>query len=164
ALTTLLAGLYPGWLITQVKTVNVFKNWFDGATPIRGFGLQKVLIVFQFTIALAFIISTIIVSTQLRHTLKADMGFNKDATVLVDVPWKYLQDPRYENKQFTLLNEIRALPGVSGVALGTAPLSSGYSSSPFGYTADGQEPVEITGFKKTIDTAYLALYDMELLA
>src|SRR5690606_13402507 len=53
---------------------------------------------------------------------------------------------------------------VSGAALGTAPLSSGYSSSPFGYMADGQEPVEITGFKKTIDTAYLALYDMELLA
>ncbi|MGV3761458.1 ABC transporter permease [Parapedobacter sp.] len=163
-LINLLAGLYPGWLITRVKTVNVFKNWFDGATPTRGFGLQKVLIVFQFTIALVFIICTIIVSTQLRHTLKADMGFNKEATVLVDVPWKYLNDPRYEDKQFTLLHEIRTLPGVSGVALGTAPLSSGYSSSPFGYEADGKEPLEITGFKKTIDTAYLALYDMALVA
>src|SRR5690606_5948268 len=164
ALTTLLAGLYPGWLITQVKTVNVFKNWFDGATPIRGFGLQKVLIVFQFSIALVFIICTIIVSTQLRHTLKADMGFDKDATVLVDIPWKYTSDPQYEGKPFTLLNEIRTLPGVANVALGNAPLSSGYSSSPFGYAPDGKEPLEITGFKKTIDTAYLALYGMELLA
>ncbi len=164
ALITLLAGLYPGWLITRIKTVNVFKNWFDGATPIRGFGLQKVLIVFQFSIALVFIICTIIVSTQLRHTLKADMGFNKDATVLVYVPWKYTSDPHYEGKQFTLLNEIRTLPGIANVAMGDAPLSSGYSSSPFGYAADSKEPVEITGFKKTIDTAYLALYDMELLA
>src|SRR5690606_25876030 len=112
-LITLLAGLYPGWLITRVKTVHVFKKWFDGATPTRGFGLQKVLIVFQFSIALVFIICTIIVSTQLRHTLKADMGFDKDATVLVDIPWKYTSDPQYEGKPFTLLNEIRTLPGVA---------------------------------------------------
>ncbi|HWK58849.1 MAG TPA: ABC transporter permease [Parapedobacter sp.] len=163
-LVTLAAGGYPSWLITRVKTVNVFKKWFDNQTPIRGFSLQKVLIVFQFTIALVFIICTIIVSTQLRHTLKADMGFDKDATVLVDVPWKYTNDPHYEGKQFTLLTEIRTLPGVANVAMGTAPLSSGYSSSPFGYVPDGKDPIEITGFKKTIDTAYLGLYKMELLA
>ncbi|WP_090974380.1 FtsX-like permease family protein [Parapedobacter composti] len=162
-LTTLLAGLYPSWLITKVKTVDVFKNFFVSPSVHR-FSLQKILIVFQFTIALIFIICTIIVGAQLRHTMKADMGFDKDATVLVNVPWKYLSDPRYQDKQFTLLNELRNLPGVDQVAMGTAPLSSGYSSSPFGYTPQGEAPVEIISFKKTIDTAYLALYRMELLA
>src|SRR5690606_27467714 len=71
---------------------------------------------------------------------------------------------RYEGKPFTLLNESRTLPGGAEVAMGTAPLSSGYSSSPFGYVPDGKDPIEITGFKKTIDTAYLGLYKMELLA
>ncbi|SEL52303.1 ABC transporter permease [Parapedobacter koreensis] len=163
-LITLLAGLYPGWLITKVKTVNVFKNFFATSSTKRRFSLQKVLIVFQFTIALVFIISTIIVGAQLRHTLKADMGFNKDAIVLVNVPWKYLSDPRYQDKQFALLGELRNLPGVDQVAMGTAPLSSGYSSSPFGYAPEGKDPVEIISFKKTIDTAYLTLYQMELLA
>jgi len=163
-LVTLLAGLYPSWLITRVKTVDVFKNFFSAATPARRFSLQQVLIVFQFTIALVFIISTIIVGTQLRHTLKADMGFNKEAVVLVSVPWKYLSDPRYKDKQFTLLNELRQLRGVEKVALGSAPLSSGYSSSPFGYAPDGKDPVEIMGYKKFIDTAYLDLYQMDLLA
>lgn len=163
-LITLLAGLYPGWLITRVKTIQVFKHGFGGIAPTRSFSLQKILIVFQFTIALVFITSTIIVGMQLRHTLKANMGFEKDATVLVNVPWKYVQDPHYQNKQFTLQHAIRNLPGIAGVALGTAPLSSGYSSSPFGYAADGKDPVEIIGFKKTVDTAYLALYQMELVA
>ncbi|PPL02999.1 ABC transporter permease [Parapedobacter indicus] len=163
-LITLFAGLYPSWLITRVKTVDVFKNFFSTATPARRFSLQQVLIVFQFTIALVFIISAIIVGTQLRHTLRADMGFNKDAVVLVNVPWKYLSDPRYQDKQFTLLNELRQLPGIEKVALGSAPLSSGYSSSPFGYAPDGKNPVEITGYKKFIDTAFLDLYQMDLLA
>ena len=161
---TLLAGLYPAWLITKVKTVDVFKSVFLSAAPHHRFSLQKVLIVFQFTIALVFIISTIILDTQLRYTLKADMGFNKDATVLVTIPWKYASDARYQDKPFALSGELRNLPGVDQVAMGSAPLSSGYASSPFAYTPDGKEPLEITGYKKTIDTAYLGFYHMELLA
>lgn len=163
-LITLLAGLYPSWLITRVKTASVFKNFFSGASSMRRFSLQKVLIVFQFVIALMFIVSTIIVSTQLRHTLKADMGFNKEAIVLVDVPWKYQNNPRYKDKQFTLLNQLRNLPGIENIALGSAPLSSGYSSSPFELISDKKDPAGIQVFKKWIDTAYLSMYQMELLA
>jgi predicted permease len=163
-LITLLAGLYPSWLITRVKTAYVFKSFFSGASSMRRFSLQKVLIVFQFVIALIFIVSTIIVGTQLRHTLNADMGFNKEAIVLVDVPWKYQNDPRYKDKQFTLLNQLRNLPGIENIVLGSAPLSSGYSSSPFELISDKKDPVGIQVFKKWIDTAYLPMYQMKLLA
>jgi len=163
-LITILAGFYPSWLITRVKTAYVFKSFFSGASSMRHFNLQKVLIVFQFVIALIFIVSTIIVGTQLRHTLNADMGFNKEAIVLVEVPWKYQKDPRYKDKQFTLLNQLRNLPGIENIALGTAPLSSGYSSSPFELISDKKDPVGIQVFKKWIDTAYLPMYQMELLA
>lgn len=161
---TFLAGLYPSWVITRVKTADVFKNFFSAIPSKRRFSLQQVLIVFQFTIALTFIISTIIIGMQLRHTLKADMGFNKEAVILINIPWKYVSDPHYKDKQFTLLNELRQLPGIEKAALGSAPLSSGYSSSPFGYAPDGNNPVEITGYKKLIDTAYLGLYQIALLA
>lgn len=163
-LITLLAGLYPAWLITKIKTVDVFKSFFISNAPKYRLSLQKVLIVFQFTIALVLIISTIIVGAQLRHTLKADMGFDKEATVLMNVPWKYLSDPQYEGKQFALLSVLQNVPGIEQVAMGTAPMSSGYASSPFGYTSEGKEPIEIVGYKKTIDTAYLRFYRMELLA
>ncbi|SEM95525.1 duplicated orphan permease [bacterium A37T11] len=166
ALVTLIAGLYPGWVATKVRTVDIFRNHFTAGGTKNRFSLQKVLIVFQFSVALVFIIGTIIVGAQLRYTLKADMGFDKDALVLATVPWKlqFGGDERYKDKQFTLVNELKKLPGVADVALGQAPLSSGYSSSPFGYATDGKEPVEIITFKKFMDTAYLNLYQMELLA
>ncbi|MFC2188436.1 hypothetical protein ACFCT7_14055 [Fulvivirgaceae bacterium LMO-SS25] len=92
------------------------------------------------------------------------MGFNKDAIVLVNIPWKYQRDPQYQNRQFTLLTELSNLPGVENVSLGTAPLSSGNSSSPFEYVSKDENIEERQLAKKWIDTAYLEVYQLELLA
>jgi putative ABC transport system permease protein len=161
---TLLAGLYPAWLITQVKAVSIFRGSFSGPKSGTKFSLQKALIVFQFVIALIFITSALIVGRQLQYTLKADMGFNKEAVVLVNVPWKYLREKNYENKQFTLLFELKKLPGIQRIALGTPPMQQGYSSSQYEYLQEGKEPVKRNIFRKAADTSYLHLYDMKLLA
>ncbi|HVY74378.1 MAG TPA: FtsX-like permease family protein, partial [Puia sp.] len=161
---TFLAGIYPGWLITRLNPVNVFKHFSIVQNTHQKFGLQKALIVFQFVIALVFITSSMIVGSQLWYTLNADMGFNKDAVVLVSVPFKYLDDPKYKDKQFTLLARLQNEPGIEKIALGTPPLSSGYASSPFVYEADGKEPRRIQTYKKWGDTSYLNLYQMQLLA
>lgn len=161
---TCMAGLYPGWLITKLKAIHIFRNFSVNPHPSHKFSLQKGLIAFQFVIALIFITSAIIVGSQLRYTLQADMGFNKDAVVLVSVPWKYLHDPRYQGKQFALLNRLKHEQGIVNTALGDAPLSSAYSSSPFVYEEDGKPPVRIQTYKKWGDTAYLGLYQFKLLA
>ena len=161
---TLMAGIYPGWLITRLKTVNVFKNFSVVSNAHQKFSLQKTLIVFQFIIALVFITSSMIVGSQLRYTLNADMGFNKDAVVLVSVPWKYSGDAKYKDKQFALLGLLKNESGIENIALGNAPLSSGYSSSPFVYEADGKPEVKMQTYKKSGDTTYLDLYQIKLLA
>ncbi|MBE7173984.1 MAG: ABC transporter permease [Williamsia sp.] len=161
---TVLAGLYPGWLITRVKAIHVFKNTSLRQRRESGFSLQKALIVFQFVIALVFITSAIIVGRQLRYVLTTDMGFNKDAVVLAGVPWKYAGNKAYENKQFTLLAELKTIPGIQAVSLGDAPLSNNYSSSQYEFAREGQEPVSRNVFRKEVDTAYLNLYGMKLLA
>lgn len=161
---TLLAGIYPAWLITRVKTINIFRNFSVLKNNNQKFSLQKALIVFQFVIALVFISSALIVGNQLHYTLTTDMGFNKDAVVLVDVPWKYASNKNYENKQFPLFAELKKLPGVHDVSLGTAPMTNNYSSSQYEYAEEGKEPVRRQVFKKWVDTAYLNLYGMKLLA
>lgn len=163
-IVTVLAGLYPGWLITKVKAINVFRNTSLRQKNSSGFSLQKVLIAFQFIIALVFITSAIIVGKQLQYVLKSDMGFNKDAVVLADVPWKYSSNKTYAGKQFTLLAEVKNIPGVQNISLGDAPMSNNYSSSQFDYTQDGNEPVSRQVFRKEVDTAYLRLYGMKLIA
>jgi putative ABC transport system permease protein len=161
---TIFAGIYPAWLITKVKTINVFRNFSVVKNNNQKFSLQKVLIVFQFVIALVFITSALIVGNQLHYTLTSDMGFNKDAVVLVDIPWKYASDKKYENKQFPLYTELKKIPGVHNVSLGSAPMSAGYSSTQYLYQQEGKEPVSRNVFKKWVDTAYLNVYGIKLLA
>lgn len=163
-LTALLAGIYPAWLITRVKAVDVFRSTSLRAKHRIGFSLQKALIVFQFTIALVFIIGALITGRQLHYVLKTDMGFNKEAVLLADVPWKLSSDEKYAGKQFALQTALKAIPGIQQVALGTAPLSDNYSSSEYEYTTDGREPVKKQVFKKWIDSSYMELYGIQLLA
>lgn len=161
---TMLAGFYPSWLITRVKTINVFRSSYFSPGNHSGLGLQKVLIVFQFVIALGFITSSIIISKQLQYALTTEMGFNKDAVVLLNLPWKYVNEKKYANKQFALLNELKRIQGIDNVSLGHAPMGSSWSSGPMEYAQDGKEPKSRQVFKKVVDTAYIRLYNLKLLA
>ncbi len=161
---TVLAGLYPGWLITKVKAIHIFKNTSFRQKNSSGFSLQKALIVFQFFIALVFISSALIVGNQLHYVLTTNMGFNKDAVVLTSVPWKYSGNKDYENKQFALFTELKQIPGIKNIALGVEPMSENYSSGQYEYAPQGKEPVQRQVYRKTVDTAYLGLYGMKLLA
>ncbi|GLU43304.1 ABC transporter permease [Allomuricauda sp. NBRC 101325] len=160
----LLAGLYPSWLITRVNAINVFRNSSLRTKRSHGFNLQKVLIVFQFTIALVFITSSIIIGKQLHYSLKSDMGFNKDAVVLVGIPFKIWLNDKYNGKQFSLYDELKSLSGIQEVSLGIAPMEDGYSSGQYEYAEDGKSPISRQVVKKWVDTSYIHLYDLKLLA
>ena len=162
-IVTFLAGIYPGWLITRVKTVDVFRTGHIFKNT-RGFSLQRALIVFQFVIALAFISCAIVVGRQLQYVLKTDMGFTKDAVVLADIPWKYRTDQRYADKHTALLHELKKIPGIKAIAEGSPPMTESFSSSQYEYLQEGKEPIRRQVFRKWVDTAYLNLYGLQLLA
>jgi ABC-type antimicrobial peptide transport system permease subunit len=161
---TALAGIYPGWLITKVRTIQVFRNFsgFENGGP--KINLQRALIVFQFIIALVFITSAVIVGDQLHYALSSDMGFNKDAVVLVEIPWKLSDNKKYEGKQFILADELKQVSGVHAISLGSAPMQEGYSSSQYDFDRDGKEPISRQVFKKRVDTGFIRVYDLKLLA
>ena len=160
---TIFSGIYPGWLSTRVQPVDIIK----GDTTFRkGQGrltLRKSLIIFQFIVAQIFIICTLIVGQQLSYTLKKDLGFNREAVILINVPWKLFIDSTYKNRQFVLKQELQNHPGIEAIALGDPPLRSGYNSTIMINQSDtGKVQSEI--YLKNIDTAILALYQIKLLA
>jgi ABC-type antimicrobial peptide transport system permease subunit len=161
---TILAGFYPAWLITRIRTIQVFRNLVFVPGRARNFSLHKVLIVFQFVISIVFITSALIVGYQLHYALSTDMGFNKDAVILVEVPWKFINDKNYDNRQFPLFDNLKKLPGISDLSLGSAPMSSNYSSSEYEYLQDGTPPIRRNVFKKWVDTNYIRVYGIKLLA
>ncbi|MET0636746.1 MAG: ABC transporter permease [Chitinophagaceae bacterium] len=162
---TLLSGGYPAWIIAKVQPIAIMRNKSNWKGPAKGFSGRKTLIVLQFMIAQVFIVGAMIMGAQLKYTLKKDMGFDKDAVVLVEVPWKYFSDKNYKGKQFTVANEFKKLPGVSMLSMGTEPLSGNYSSSMYSYKcSDMKEPVSRQMVRREVDTAYIRLYNLQLLA
>ena len=85
AATTLLAGFYPAKVLGNYQPTVTLKG--ITATPGGGKGaLRRGLIVFQFTISLLFIIASLVIGSQLRYLLHADLGFKTDAILTLNHP------------------------------------------------------------------------------
>ncbi|HWK58219.1 MAG TPA: ABC transporter permease [Parapedobacter sp.] len=160
---TLIAGIYPAWLITRVQTINVLKGQAEKVLGRVRFSLRKGLIVFQFVIAQVFIISAIIIGQQLRYALNKDLGFNHEAVLTVGIPFNIRDKEPYKDKQFVLKQQLERRPEIAGVALGDLPMSNSMMATILFHDSDTgrmQEQVML----KSVDTDFINLYDIPLLA
>jgi putative ABC transport system permease protein len=121
-IVTVLSGLYPALVLSGFKPVMVLKNQvISGTSQNRNTWLRKTLTVSQFLIAQFFVIATLMVSKQINYSLKADMGFDKEAVLNFNVPGDTVAA---HGRQ--LLADIKALPGVEVVSTGfMAPADAG---------------------------------------
>ncbi|MGM9507062.1 ABC transporter permease [Larkinella sp. GY13] len=158
------SGLYPGWLVTRVQAVSMMRGQVTAEVGKGGLTLRKSLIVFQFVIAQLFIVGTMLVGRQLNYLLHKDLGFNREAVLLVNVPWKLSDKPAYKHRQFTMQQELAKQPGIAGVALGNAPMNQSFSSNSYQYKTKKGEIIEKGMFLKYVDTTLLAMYKIPLLA
>src|SRR5690606_15392850 len=121
------------------------------------------LIVFQFFVAQVFIISAVIMGQQLHYTLNKDLGFDKEAVVTVDVPYKIYNRPENKEKEIILATELKRRPEFRGVALGDRQMDNRMMSNIASYFKDTVE-IQKALHMKLVDTAYLSVYGMKLLA
>ncbi len=74
AVIGILAGTYPAFYLSSFKPVSIFKNDQIGGS--RNKTIVQSLIVFQFIISIVLIISTIIISRQVRYMRTENVGFD----------------------------------------------------------------------------------------
>ncbi len=74
--------LYPAFIMGRFKPVEAIKNKIN-TSKVGSVSLRRVLVVLQFAFSQIFIIATIIAISQMNFIRKADLGFNKDATLVV---------------------------------------------------------------------------------
>lgn len=77
----LLAGAYPALVLSGFKPIEVLKGKFS--TQKRGLALRNGLVVFQFAISVALIVSTLVVLGQMRFIADKPLGFNKDHVLIL---------------------------------------------------------------------------------
>lgn len=157
---TLLAGLYPAFVISSYRPALALKDLAYSTTGTsRSAFIRKGLTVFQFTVSQILIVATIVAASQLNYMLNKDLGFDPDAVVSVRTPWGGNRE-----KCFTLKNELSQIPEIQALTLsGNQPLTAGYITQMMTFD-NGKEVVRHNVHLKRGDTSYLGVYGIQLLA
>src|SRR5262249_3580789 len=156
-ITCLLAGWYPARVLSSFLPIISLRGQGTQQLNSRSY-LRKGLIVFQFTVSLLFIIGTLIVGRQMHFVLNNDLGFNKDAILTIDVPWQSTR-----NQRQLITTEVSRLAGVQMASLGSeSPETDGHNGTFLEYK--GEQDVKIDAGVDLLDTNYLSLYGLTLVA
>lgn len=161
---TLLAGIYPAWVLTRFNPVLVLKNQaYNGTNQTRNVWMRKALTITQFVIAQFLVIATLVVGKQIHYSLNKEMGYNKEAIAYLNTPWDfYSKEP--DNRRFVLMEKLKAIPEIEKLSLaGSAPASNNTSSSTLKID-NGKKLVETMAEIKKGDSSYFDLYGMKLAA
>jgi putative ABC transport system permease protein len=163
-IVSVLSGLYPSFIISGFTPALALKNQINSRSS-SSFNLRRSLVVLQFVISQFFIIGTIVLIQQMDFFQKKELGFRKDAVIIMPVPEP--ESPAEgdgSSKMKTLREELSRLPGVEKVSLSNSAPSSGRVNGTSFYFEGEDESKRIDCQVKQIDGNYIDLYDIKLLA
>lgn len=161
-LVSLLAGLYPALVVSGFNPVVALKNLISNKNS-SGYNLRRALVVTQFVISQFFIIGTIVVINQMNYSKNKDLGFKKDAILILPIPVS--ESPSVQNnvsKMKTLRDQLSNISGIQSASLSSAPPSSGNVSNTV-FNIDGIDETFVTQVKQ-VDGNYIDLYGLKMIA
>ena len=159
----LLSGLYPAFVISGFKPAQVLKNQMSNKGS-SGYLLRRALVILQFFISQLLIIVTLVIIAQMEFSEKKNLGFEKEAIVLVPIPEPESIGGKaaHAGKIRTLRDEVASLAGVEGVSLSNSAPASGHVSGT-NFSMEGVTE-EFGTQVKQVDGKYLDLYQLKLVA
>jgi putative ABC transport system permease protein len=151
-ITGTLSGIYPAFYLSAYTPVQVLKGEKTKGKGAAGF--RKFLIVFQFTISVALIISTIVVHKQLGFMKNKELGFNEEQLITVKM------SDAIKEKMDAFKEKIEKIPEVKKAALSFSVAESGNNMENFDFDSDGEKTtINII----TVDPDYIPIMEIELL-
>lgn len=155
---TFLSGLYPSLILSGYRPVLALKNKITTAN-VGGISLRRGLVIAQFAISQVLIIGTIIAISQMSFVSHADLGFNKEAVLLLSNN----SDSVVTSRLSAFKEKLLQTKGVQSVSFSTdAPTSDNIWSSNFAFDHRDDEKFQVT--MKFADQDFFKTYDIPFLA
>jgi len=156
---TLLSGLYPALVLSRYNPSLVLKG-MGHRSGLAGISLRRILVVAQFTISQVLVIGMLVAWVQMHFVRHADLGFNKEAILLIP----NINDSANAYKSTELKKRLLEIPGVQSASLlFDAPSSPNNWEADFHY--DHQE--KNIGYNLSIkqgDADYFKTFGLTILA
>lgn len=150
------AGSYPALILSSFPPVQVLKGLLKAGGSHSRF--RKILVVFQFSISIALIASTIIVYRQIIFMKNKELGFNKEHVVIIPGMSESLRQ-----SYRSVRSEMRNLSGVIDVGGSDLVPSRGHLISTFLPEGFRDDQV-LTMDYMDVDAHYIPTMDIEIVA
>ncbi len=148
----IVTGIYPSFYMTSFNLSRVLKGGNQGEGKSL---LRSTLVVIQFGLAIAMIVSTLIVVQQLSFMKETDIGFDKDQMMLVKMNGE-------ANEKFeTIKKELQRQSMVRGVTASGQRLGNNFHQWGFKVKAD-TSVLTLTPSNVNVDYDYLNVYGIEV--
>lgn len=148
----ILTGIYPSFYMTSFNMARVLKGGSKGEGKSL---LRSGLVVVQFGLAIAMIVSTFIVVQQLSFMKESDIGFDKEQMMLVNMN-------NEANEKFeTIRKELQKQSVIKGVTASGQRLGNNFHQWGFKVKAD-TGVVEMTPSNVNVDYDYLNVYGLKV--
>lgn len=157
-LVTGLAGIYPALILSGFNPALALKNKITSAT-VGGISVRRGLVILQFAISQILIIGTIIAVSQMNFLRNADLGFSKDALLVINAN----TDSAAQSRQESYKEKLLQIPGVQSVSFSSdVPSSENGWSSNFAFDHKPDEKFNI--YRKAGDEDYFKTYGLQIIA
>ncbi|HKZ36903.1 MAG TPA: ABC transporter permease [Chryseolinea sp.] len=156
-----IAGVYPSIYLSTTHTIESLKGKFKSVSATINF--SRILISIQFLLSIFILIGAVIMSGQINYFLEKDLGYDKNAVLVVTSAPRLWTVDGFE-KMETAKHELMRCPAISAVSLSTGSPSSQLNMGDDVVYRAGHSPEEgVSAALTGTDEDFATVYEMKII-
>jgi putative ABC transport system permease protein len=154
----ILSGIYPAFVLSAFKPATVLKGAFK--TGSKGVALRKMLVVAQFMITVILVTGIVVIYSQMTYIKDKNLGYDKDALVYIAVNG----NTDVINGYTAFQNDLISNPLINGITRSNSMIVNGLARGGASTIDAKGNPLQVNTSRLRVDTNYLRVYGLKLLA